>query len=404
MVTREASEILVIGAGLAGAACARALACAGYRVLVLEANSAPAMGASGNPLAIVHPLFSKDHNRASRWLDQGMLRSMQWARDLGVRHDSCGVLQLAQTDQDDLDYRHPRSDLLEYWDNNQVADFLGHHRQRSADGFGGLWCPKGGWVSPTDFVTRCLEDAQHHGAEIVLNAPIMAVDLNRRYAIGADAQEIGFQEIVFCAAQSTDALIGQAQLTLHAIRGTVTAIDCAGMANVIDRGLPAVICADGYATPVVDDIMVVGASYERLNDSALLEEHVATQDFPAQQPSNLDRLKEISPVLGQACRSLPQHDRTSIRSATRDRLPLVGQILDWRIPLSPSISQLHQMPRMPHAWICSGLGSRGLSIAALGAECITAMIAGRPLPVAPDLAKAVDPVRFALRGHQRREA
>jgi len=54
MVTR--TDIAVIGAGLAGAACARALARAGFRVTVFEAQGAPASGASGNPIAILHPL------------------------------------------------------------------------------------------------------------------------------------------------------------------------------------------------------------------------------------------------------------------------------------------------------------------------------------------------------------
>jgi len=49
------------------------------------------------------------------------------------------------------------------------------------------------------------------------------------------------------------------------------------------------------------------------------------------------------------------------------------------------------------------LGSRGLSSAPLGAEIIAALIQGRQAPVSPRLLNAVDPVRFALRDHQRRK-
>jgi tRNA 5-methylaminomethyl-2-thiouridine biosynthesis bifunctional protein len=393
MVTREASEILVVGAGLAGAACARALARDGHQVVVLEANAQPAMGASGNPLAIVHALFSKDHNRASRWMDQGMVRSMQWLRDLGVVHADCGVLQLAQTAQDDRDWRNPQSALLEYWDKNRVADFLRDHQTPHL--YGGLWCAKGGWVVPADFVRRCLEDAADHGARLMFNTALISVDLNRRCVQVANGQDIRFDQIVFCAAQDTDQWIPQAQLTLNAIRGTVTELDCREGFNTASqgvRGLPAVICAQGYATPVVEGRMVVGASYERVGESA----------SPVAEISNHDRLQQISPVLALACRSLPSCDRTSLRSATLDRLPLVGRILDWRQPLAASVSQLHQVPRLSHAWICGGLGSRGVSSVALAAECIAAMMKGDPPLIAPDLAKAVDPVRFALRRHQRR--
>ena len=70
MVTR--TDIAVIGAGLAGAACARALARAGLRVTVFESASGPATGASGNPIGILHPLVSKDHNLASQLVELGM--------------------------------------------------------------------------------------------------------------------------------------------------------------------------------------------------------------------------------------------------------------------------------------------------------------------------------------------
>ena len=393
MVTREASEILVIGAGLAGAACARALARGGFQVTVVEANSKPAMGASGNPLAIVHALFSKDHNRASRWLDQGMLRSMAWARDLQVAHGVCGVLQLAQSAQEDLDWQRPESALIEYWNKDRVADFLQGHA--TPHPFGGLWCGQGGWVVPSDFVSRCLKDARDHGAGLRLDTAVVSVDFTQRCAKLNNGGEIFFQQIVFCAAQDTDQLIPDAQLTLNGLRGSVSEFDCSELLNAENKmGLPAVVCAQGYATPLVGGRMVVGAGYERLGESTVLSNEI----------SNRDRLQQISPVLGDLCSRLPSNDRTSIRSATLDRLPLVGQILDWRRPLAASVSQLHQMPRLPHAWICGGLGSRGVSSAALAAECITAMIKGGPSPIAPDLVKAVDPVRFALRRHQRRQA
>jgi tRNA 5-methylaminomethyl-2-thiouridine biosynthesis bifunctional protein len=53
--------------------------------------------------------------------------------------------------------------------------------------------------------------------------------------------------------------------------------------------------------------------------------------------------------------------------------------------------------------VLGGLGSRGLSSAPLGAEIISAQLKGDPAPVPERLLAAVDPVRFALRRHQRRK-
>jgi tRNA 5-methylaminomethyl-2-thiouridine biosynthesis bifunctional protein len=114
-------------------------------------------------------------------------------------------------------------------------------------------------------------------------------------------------------------------------------------------------------------------------------------------------------MLAEYCQQQTPVDRSSIRSATLDRMPLVGRVLDWQVPLRSSVSQMHHMPRLDHVYVLGGLGSRGLSSAALGAELITEMIAESTSestsesrqPIAPELLRAVDPVRFALRKHQR---
>ena len=61
-----ASHVLILGAGLAGAAAARALADAGCRVTVHEAGPAAASGASGLPAGLLAPHVSGDDNVLSQ--------------------------------------------------------------------------------------------------------------------------------------------------------------------------------------------------------------------------------------------------------------------------------------------------------------------------------------------------
>lgn len=352
MVTR--TDIAVIGAGLAGAACARALARAGFRVTVFEAQGAPASGASGNPIAILHPLVSSDHNLASQWVGVGMKTTLRWLSELGEGNSkgslgqSCGVAQL-----------------------NRDASDLVH------------WTADGAWIRPTQFVKACLSEAIACGAQVIFNQEITALETtSERVSLGLKNQS--FDAAVVCTAQSTELLLPQAQLMLNALHGTVTSYSISQ-----SESLPCVICADGYATPVIDGQMVVGASYERGDD---------THD----KSSNLDRLRVIYEPLAALCAASPSQDRRSTRSASLDRMPHVGRVLDANQPLKPSISQIHQMPRHPRLWVLGGLGSRGFSSAPLGAEIIAAQMRGVVPPVGPRLLAAVDPVRFALRRHQRR--
>ena len=352
MVTR--TDIAVIGAGLAGAACARALARAGFRVTVFEAQGAPASGASGNPIAILHPLVSSDHNLASQWVEAGIKTSLRWLGELGggkpegALGQSCGVAQL-----------------------NRDASDLVH------------WSANSAWIRPTQFVKACLSEAITNGAQVEFNQEITALETTPEH-VSLGLENRFFDAVVVCTAQSTEMLLPKAQLILNALHGTVTSYSISQ-----SESLPCVICADGYATPVIDGQMVVGASYERGDD---------THD----QTSNLDRLRIICEPLATLCAASPSQDRSSTRSASLDRMPHVGRVLDANQPLKPSISQIYQMPRHPRLWVLGGLGSRGFSSAPLGAEIIAAQMQGLTPPVGPRLLAAVDPVRFALRRHQRR--
>ena len=373
-------RIGIIGTGLAGASCARVLARAGFQVTLLESEDGPARGASGNPVGILHPLISKDFNLASQWIELGIQTSSRWlselnalanAKGLGLVGEACGVLQM-----------------------NQDCSELGH------------WSSNGAWIKPARWVEACLSDAEQYGAKISYGARVLRVDPQAQVdvMVASDESKIStchFDAIVFCNGAAMGSLLPNAQLRLNSIRGAIS-----GYRIDSKYSLPHIICAQGYATPVIEGEMVVGASYERLSSSSVADVAGDSDDRLSEEfdpRSNLDRLRVISESLAERCAELQPTDRTSIRSATLDRMPHVGRLLDDSVTLTPSISRIEQMPRSERLWVLGGLGSRGLSTAALGAEMILAQMTGGVLPVPARLAATVDPTRFALRRHQRRK-
>ena len=381
-------KVAVLGAGLAGASVARVLAKLGASVTLLDAAPEAATGASGNPVGILHPLVSRDHNLASQWVEHGMQMTLAWLSEL----TQIAAQEFCDSARRDLPIGAV-SGVLEL--NDDATELV-------------CWSPEGAWIRPRVFVAACLADAVARGTVVEFNCEVTAVSPTGEVRF-RDGERRQFDHVVVCVAQSMALLLPQASLSLNSIRGTVSSY-------AIDShwSLPCVICADGYATPVVNGEMVVGASFERISDDPAAEQGFADDRFTSQLDSsepaselslktNFDRLRVISRQLAEHCATVTPRDRTSIRSATLDRMPHAGRVLDPQAALTPQMSQLHHMPRCDRLWVLGGLGARGLSSAPLGATVVASLMLGLPPPVPSRLLNAVDPVRFALRRHQRRK-
>lgn len=382
MVTRAhlgIASVAVIGAGLAGAACARTLSLRGFQVSVFERESQPATAASGNPIGILHPLVSADHNLASQWVAAGLAMTLRWLAELEKWAATADVITRPRSGRGNL-HSETIGKQCPVLQMNADCSALIHYTDQAA------------WIRPAKFVGACLAQAQTSGAQLVFGKRILAVAENPQRQVVelhfSDNSTQAFDAVVVANGQGVSDLLPHCELRLNAIRGTVTSYQLSER-----HSLPCIICANGYATPVVEGQMVVGASYERIDDQG----HVH-----ADPVGNLERLGNISPRLAELCIDTPSIERTSIRTATHDRMPHIGRALNTRAVLTPSMSQPHQMPRSDRIWVLAGLGSRGLSFAPLAAEVIADQLSGRSPALSQRLLDAADPVRFALRRHQRR--
>ena len=91
--------------------------------------------------------------------------------------------------------------------------------------------------------------------------------------------------------------------------------------------------------------------------------------------------------------SHPLSGRVAWRLSTPDRLPLVGGL-----PVEgQDQDQQRFIARQPGLAVCTALGSRGITWAALCAQVLAAQVTGAPVPLEASLLDAIDPARFGVR-------
>lgn len=371
---------LVIGAGLAGAACASSLARRGWQVTVLD-RQGPAAGASGLPAGLMAPHVSSDDSPLSRlsragvratWLEcERLLREGQdWA--------PTGVLQRRIEAGAALPPNWPPAGA--HWScDAQKAGHLPAALQADA-----IWHARGAWIKPAQLVRAWLAEPG-----ITLQAPaavqrLVRSEQGRWLALDVHGQTLAEADLVVLAAAHgsqplLETLVPAAiRPGLQAIRGQVSwAVQAPGepMPPVPVNGhgslLPGVPLEGGPA-------WVLGASFHR-DDS---DPTVRPQDHGV----TLGKLQRLLPETAAALQARFDAGRVqawaAVRCAWRDHLPVVG-------PLSP---------QLPGLWLCTAFGSRGLSYSALCAELTAAWLHGEPLPLEPRLAQQLQASRL-LRSH-----
>lgn len=404
---RVAARCVVIGAGLAGAAVAASLARRGWRVTVLDAAAAPAAGASGLPAGVLAPHVSPDDSLLSRLTRSGVRATLQQAHALlpaGCDWAASGVLEHC------VDYVRTLPPAWQDADADAASDWSGPATPAQRAGCGlpaaapALWHVRAGWVKPAQLVKAWLATpgVEWRGAAAVAR-------LQRQDAVwqvlDAQGRELACAELVVLAAgYASQALAastqdahgdGGAALALQAIRGQVTwgwhpGPEGAPLSDLSDLSeLPdwPAFPVNGHgsliaALPMNDGqragrAWIAGASFERDNARA--------QTQPEDDAYNLARLHTLLPALaprlvGQAEPGLIKA-WAGVRCATTSRLPAVGELAG-----------------QPGLWLSTGMGSRGLTFAALCAELLAARLHGEPLPLPQRLAQALAPQRVARPG------
>jgi tRNA 5-methylaminomethyl-2-thiouridine biosynthesis bifunctional protein len=386
-ILNKKPSVLVVGAGMAGAAMARALAERGEKVTVIEQQATIAPQASGSPAAVLFSKFSPYQLPIHAWHEAGFLyavRSLSRLQNQMPRNQfwhQVGLLQLAIRAQDQirqtrfLESQHFPDDWAQAVDAHQVKAISGYSSEYS-----GIFFPFSGWVEPKIWCQALLN---HPNIELFCDAQLY--DLARESFCCVSGQDLWLAKtsqgaftattVILCNAGGTQNLDILSGYPLKAIRGQLDQV----LLKPNTQPLKVAVAHEGYVVSSKEKNSdqydcLFGATYTRLDHLNFLQE---------ERQTNLLTLNKAVPNLAS---SIIDHNHEAharffcqYRFKTPDYLPMVGPIFNQQ-----------------GLFVVLGLGSRGVSTANLAAEVIASYLKKEPSPVTHDILKAIHPDRFLL--------
>jgi tRNA 5-methylaminomethyl-2-thiouridine biosynthesis bifunctional protein len=362
-----ARHAIVVGGGLAGTLAAERMAARDWDVELVEARESRSNAAVGLVRPIVN-LRDALNAQASRG---AFLYALQHYRAL--QHDGyhldwnrCGVLQLAEDDDEAARFAaivssqgYP-AEFLEFVEGARAREIAGRPVRGS-----GWWFPGGAWVAPESLAVASLARA---GSRVQRRVRRRVERVEREgsawRALDADSRVIAEAPVLILAnAWDARRLLPDARMILTAVRGQVTYVPAAP-----DRRLEVIVSGSGYVAPMPNGGHCIGASYQHDD-----------QDSSVRAPDHADNLARAESMLPGFTAGLDAATLggwTGFRATVTDRLPIFGATAT------------------PNLHTATGLGSRGLLWAPIGAELLACALSGEPWPLPRELAAAISPRRF----------
>lgn len=387
---------IIVGAGLAGSATARALAQRGWQVIVLDRADEIAAEASGNAQGVLYTRFSTQPDPLSRFALHSYLHAVQHYRALAAsgalqpdEYDFCGMLQRPA----DEAQAHRQQAVAQAFDHH--PDWLQWLEREAAEqraGLslpgGGLWLPQSGWLAPA---AVCRAQLSHPAIEVRLGMEVQTLTRGPgRWQLTLKHGETLTSDVVIaCSGTGVDWLTPWFRAPTRSVRGQVTQVTTTDTPHCV-------LCHEGYIAPAMEGKLWIGATFDAGDSDPQIR--------IADHYRNLASLKKAIPALEDAA-LVADAGRVGFRAASPDHLPLVGPV-----PVQPDFDHCYAslrtqarrpVPQPPPLWpgllINLGHGARGLTSTPLCAELVAALASGEMRPVERSLMHTVTPLRFAAR-------
>jgi L-2-hydroxyglutarate oxidase LhgO len=169
-------DCIVIGAGVVGLACARAIAQAGLEVVIVERETAFGTGVSARNSEVIHAgLYYPTGSRKALWCVRGARMLYDYCAQRGIAHRRCGKLLVATREADLKALEALRAKGLA----NGVSQLEWLTRAQALalepelDCVAALWSPASGIVDSHGLMTSLLGDAEAAGALLAVTSGVV---------------------------------------------------------------------------------------------------------------------------------------------------------------------------------------------------------------------------------------
>ncbi len=393
------SDIIVVGAGIAGSCAAFQLAEAGFQVMVLEKEAAPAEAGSGNRQGMLYLKLSPSLTYQNDLLTLGFEQTLALLRQLTARGllqkgedwDDCGLLQLSQSEkqkgkQQELAAIYPK-ELLYCVDQVQASHIAGVELTS-----GGLFFPRSGWVSPQAFVKALLN---HRNITFQKNHPVSQIEAKHLspeaplWNVITDQGAYQAKVVILAMADRVTELAQCASIPFTVVRGQTTTAKG-------DAGLSTVVSGEGYIAPskLIDGVMqtTFGATFHRHQPAGNPTDSEHVENIEMLQLSSPEIVKRLQLVNEQhniedsaGFRSL--EGRASTRASAMGSIPIVGPIANralfleqfHAIRLDAKAIPTAEVPWELGLYLTTAHGSRGMITASIAADILRHYIVGESI-------------------------
>lgn len=401
-----AYDVAIIGAGLAGLASAYELSQQGLSVCLLEGQSAPVMGASGQTQLAMYAKLPSEANKLFHFTIHALCDSMLYYRqiqDKTTHHltqpfwHPCGLMQLAWNEKE-------LRKQTQFMENIQLpASLIALIDAQTASQLSGLsidtdalWFPNAGWLNPQQYARAILENYNIDCQYSFQVTDLAFEEAAQTWQIqGGNARQLMRARHVVIANANAARHFAQCQhLPTKPLRGQVTSIQHSSLTCA-----KTVICGEGYLCPALNDWHHFGATFDLKGQEAVIKEEDTQANIRALQKWLPGWLKPS------ALSTSKFHHSAGLRCTTPDYLPIVGPapIADQMIE---SFSRLRVDANAcadqyghyyPNLYLNIGHGSKGLFSSPLSAKLIRHYICGGLSPCSEEHRVMLSPARFLIK-------
>lgn len=316
--------VLVIGAGVVGAAIAEELAHRGARVTVLDMR-APGLGASQASAGILAP-FIESHGETTM-LELGR-RSLELydafveraSRQSGrrIEYARCGTLQVALTEDEAVRLESAKNDAraigveTRWLDRPALSSF---EPSVTKSAIGALFTPVHGFVGVGDLVRALVSSARFAGASFESDVEVVEIEsANDRATVRATHREYD-ADVAILASGSWSSRVRVKNATpppVRPVRGQLLHLSWPSEALLPQ---PIVWGTGCYTVPWSDGTLLVGATVEEVG----FDEHSTVAGVR-------DLAAAVGALLPHASQASIESVRVGLRPATPDGLPAIGRL------------------------------------------------------------------------------